>query len=182
MKKTVLITITAPDACAVDIIPALRHAISNPVPYPYDWDITITETGGPSPELIISQVLQGIPFSGAESTAAFTAQVIHDLSASGYAIVSVSPDGPGWVTLKQLNTAVNQAQRDAEELHGGDFTDGAGPDAVCGCGEPITLFEGAWLHIINPELRGTDDHDAEPDDPESVDWSGYEDEDEEGEG
>jgi hypothetical protein len=45
---------------------------------------------------------------------------------------------------------------------GEELTEGAGPDDVCGCGEPITMYDGYWLHIYNPELRGTDDHDAQP--------------------
>src|SRR6185437_4133459 len=44
------------------------------------------------------------------------------------------------------------------DVSGGDVTDEAGPDDVCGCGEPITLFEGAWVHIINPVLSGTTGH------------------------
>lgn len=127
-----------------------------------------------APELIISRILQETPFSSAESTARFTAWIISDLGRSGYAIVSVSPDGSGYVTLEQLNAAVNQARAGAGELRGGGFTDGAGPDAMCGCGEPITFYEGEWLHVINPRLRGSDDHDAEPDDPQGVDWSDYE--------
>ncbi len=70
--------------------------------------------------------------------------------------------------------------KDETGITGEDVTAGAGPDATCGCGEAITWFEGAWLHIFNPELRGTDDHEAEPDDPDSVDWSEYEDEDRDG--
>lgn len=49
-----------------------------------------------------------------------------------------------------------------EPVHGEDITEGAGPDDTCGCGEPITMYDGVWLHIYNPELRGTDDHDARP--------------------
>lgn len=45
---------------------------------------------------------------------------------------------------------------------GEDLTEGAGPDDRCGCGEPITMYEGVWLHVYNEELRGTDDHDPEP--------------------
>lgn len=63
---------------------------------------------------------------------------------------------------------------------GSELIDGAGPDATCGCGYGITYFEGAWLHVFNPELTGTDDHDAEPGDPDDVDWSDYEDDSEEG--
>jgi hypothetical protein len=51
---------------------------------------------------------------------------------------------------------------DPEPVRGEDVAEGAGPDDVCGCGEPITMYDGAWLHIFNPELRGTDDHDAHP--------------------
>jgi hypothetical protein len=50
----------------------------------------------------------------------------------------------------------------SREPSGTDLTEGVGPDAVCGCGEPITQYDGVWLHIYNPELRGTDDHDASP--------------------
>ena len=49
-----------------------------------------------------------------------------------------------------------------QTLAGGDFTDGAGPDATCVCDERITFYDGTWLHIINPQLRGTGDHDARP--------------------
>lgn len=51
----------------------------------------------------------------------------------------------------------------SDEIHGDDVTAGAGPDATCGCGERITMYDGVWLHVFNPELRGTDDHDAHPD-------------------
>jgi hypothetical protein len=43
------------------------------------------------------------------------------------------------------------------------FADHAGPgNDTCGCGEPITRSGGSWLHLYNPELQGTDDHDAAP--------------------
>jgi hypothetical protein len=48
------------------------------------------------------------------------------------------------------------------EPAGDDLTEGAGPDDVCDCGEPITMFDGRWMHIYNPELRGSDDHHAQP--------------------
>ncbi|MBB2914876.1 hypothetical protein FHS43_006188 [Streptosporangium becharense] len=32
----------------------------------------------------------------------------------------------------------------------------------CGCGEPITEYDGEWLHVYNPALTGADDHDAHP--------------------
>lgn len=86
------------------------------------------------------------------------------------------------VLSAQAGRMYTQAEMDeALLLRGGDFTSGAGPDAWCGCGERITWYGGTWMHIINPELRGTNDHDAEPGDPEDVDWTGYEDEDEEDE-
>ncbi|TDD29635.1 hypothetical protein E1287_30610 [Actinomadura sp. KC06] len=34
--------------------------------------------------------------------------------------------------------------------------------AVCGCGEPVAEYTGDWFHVLNPELRGTNDHWAEP--------------------
>jgi hypothetical protein len=43
------------------------------------------------------------------------------------------------------------------------FADHAGPqNDTCLCGEPITMSGGSWLHQYNPELQGTDDHDAAP--------------------
>lgn len=48
-------------------------------------------------------------------------------------------------------------------LTGADFTEGAyDGEEECGCGEPITWFEGGWMHIISEDLRGTGDHTAEP--------------------
>jgi hypothetical protein len=47
-------------------------------------------------------------------------------------------------------------------IRGEDITAGAGPDEHCGCGEPITWFEGEWMHIFSEQLRGTGDHTAEP--------------------
>lgn len=35
--------------------------------------------------------------------------------------------------------------------------------AICGCGDPVVLYEGYWHHVYNPALTGTDDHDAHPD-------------------
>lgn len=62
-----------------------------------------------------------------------------------------------------LRDIVDRAFLLGQELHGEDFTDGAGPDETCGCGEDITWYDGEWMHIANPALRGTDDHQAEPD-------------------
>ena len=48
---------------------------------------------------------------------------------------------------------------------GSDRADVAGSieqQGTCGCGEPIVLCDGEWLHLYNPELTGADDHDASP--------------------
>ena len=45
----------------------------------------------------------------------------------------------------------------------GDLIAGQGATADCGCGWPITDYDGEWLHVFNPELTGSDDHDARPD-------------------
>lgn len=34
--------------------------------------------------------------------------------------------------------------------------------AWCGCGERIAEYHQGWFHVLNPELRGTDDHCVEP--------------------
>lgn len=55
------------------------------------------------------------------------------------------------------------AWQEDQPLTGADVTDGASEEAeTCSCGEPITFYDGEWLHIFNPALRGTDDHDAKP--------------------
>ncbi|MFG1976933.1 hypothetical protein ACGFJC_47040 [Nonomuraea fuscirosea] len=43
-----------------------------------------------------------------------------------------------------------------------EIVDGQGDIDTCGCGEPITEYDGTWIHIINPVLTGADDHDAAP--------------------
>ena len=43
-----------------------------------------------------------------------------------------------------------------------DLIEGQGDIDICGCGYEITEYNGEWLHIINPALAGTDDHDAQP--------------------
>jgi hypothetical protein len=65
--------------------------------------------------------------------------------------------------VSQANTMLAAWQPEPRPLVGSDFTAGASDEPVpCGCGEPITCFRGSWLHIINPDLRGTDDHHAQP--------------------
>jgi hypothetical protein len=50
-----------------------------------------------------------------------------------------------------------------QPMTGADFTEGAYEgEESCGCGEPITFFEGGWMHIVSEKLRGTGDHYAEP--------------------
>lgn len=67
--------------------------------------------------------------------------------------------------LRELQLAgFTVASAEDLEVLGSDVTDGAGPDSTCGCGEPVTYYDGVWMHVFNPELRGTDDHDAHPDD------------------
>lgn len=64
--------------------------------------------------------------------------------------------------VTELRDIVGQAHQLGQKLRGEEFTEGAGPDETCGCGEEITWYDGEWLHIANPALRGTDDHNAEP--------------------
>src|SRR5690606_6416056 len=49
-----------------------------------------------------------------------------------------------------------------ELAHLADLVDGQGRVEVCTCGQPITEYEGRWLHVYNPELTGADDHEARP--------------------
>jgi hypothetical protein len=32
----------------------------------------------------------------------------------------------------------------------------------CGCGEPIIMYDGEWLHLYSPEVTGAYDHNARP--------------------
>jgi len=67
--------------------------------------------------------------------------------------------------MKAVDSALRQAYAAglSSPLTGADFTDGAyDGEEFCGCGEPITYFEGEWMHIVSEELRGTGDHTAEP--------------------
>jgi hypothetical protein len=34
--------------------------------------------------------------------------------------------------------------------------------AICGCGEKILQWRDDWYHVHNPEVRGTEDHWAQP--------------------
>jgi hypothetical protein len=74
--------------------------------------------------------------------------------------------GAAMTVLAPLLERAEKAEAElAQPLSGADFTEGASDEPVfCGCGEPITEYDGEWLHIINPVLRGTDDHDAHPGD------------------
>ena len=92
-----------------------------------------------TPEEIIWEVLQGS--AGMMTLTQRTDRIMRELTLNGYEVRD---------TLHP------------EPIRGEDITEGAGPDAFCGCGEPITMYDGVWLHIFNPELRGTDDHDADP--------------------
>jgi len=42
------------------------------------------------------------------------------------------------------------------------LVEGQGAVVYCGCGLPITEYEGAWLHVLNDDLMGTGDHDPTP--------------------
>jgi hypothetical protein len=53
--------------------------------------------------------------------------------------------------------AYDQAMQDSL-----DVTEGIEAHEICGCGEPIALYEGEWMHVYNDQLRGTGDHDAAP--------------------
>lgn len=63
----------------------------------------------------------------------------------------------------QVRDVLNELYDETMKITGADLTDGASDEEeFCGCGEPITMYDGEWLHIYNPELRGTDDHEARP--------------------
>ncbi|NAS22476.1 hypothetical protein GT755_12365 [Herbidospora sp. NEAU-GS84] len=43
------------------------------------------------------------------------------------------------------------------------LVDGQGPIGTCGCGLPVTEYEGQVVHVFNDFLMGTDDHDPDQD-------------------
>lgn len=56
-----------------------------------------------------------------------------------------------------------EGDQPADELaHLAELVDGQGPVDWCGCGEPMTEYDGVLLHVYNPALTGADDHDASP--------------------
>jgi hypothetical protein len=64
--------------------------------------------------------------------------------------------------LERFTAPVEQAAYDRAMQDSLDVTDGIDAHEICGCGEPIALYEDRWLHVYNDELRGTGDHDAAP--------------------
>jgi hypothetical protein len=54
-----------------------------------------------------------------------------------------------------------QAQRDELADLRGIVAD-QGDVKECGCGWPVTEYDGAWVHVYNDYLTGTDDHDPDP--------------------
>lgn len=64
--------------------------------------------------------------------------------------------------LERFTAPGEQAAYDRAMQDSLDVTDGIEAHDTCGCGEPIALYEGEWLHVYNERLRGTDDHDADP--------------------
>lgn len=69
------------------------------------------------------------------------------------------------LTLYQLDGKDVPDQGDADDAWTVDLrevVDGQGDVVHCSCGEPVTEYDGQWLHILNPALTGADDHDADP--------------------
>lgn len=62
---------------------------------------------------------------------------------------------------KEIATAAVERLRYQGEIRFDIVADQDGQD-FCGCGGPIVHFRGEWLHVYNPYLTGTDDHDARP--------------------
>lgn len=100
-----------------------------------------------TPEIVVQRALRKLPRTAPLRDIA--AVILTELRLSGYDVHDVLNE-PGW------------------GITGGDLTRGAGPDDTCGCGEPITRYEGKWLHnairILRSRLAaaGFDDHDARP--------------------
>lgn len=90
---------------------------------------------------------------------------LDELAAAAVDLMASQPAMPDDGSLRRLGQIVRDAHELGrnEPLTGADFTDGAWDgEEDCGCGEPITFFEGEWMHIVSEELRGTGDHVAEP--------------------
>jgi hypothetical protein len=83
-------------------------------------------------------------------------EILDDLQLAGYVII----------TQEDLSAA--------RTLAGEDIAEGAGPDAICGCGWAITWYEGEWLHVFGEKLAGGTDHDAEPDGWDALLYKGRE--------
>jgi len=57
-------------------------------------------------------------------------------------------------TAPYLTAAIHQLERTVVE--------GQGETTDCGCGWPITVHDDEWMHVYNPRLTGSDDHDPRP--------------------
>lgn len=101
---------------------------------------SVTNTQQPTPEDVIASALKELGIE--HTTSQWTAVITQKLVEAGYEILD--PNAP------------------PETPKGEDLTAGAGPDDTCGCGEPITMYDGEWLHIYNEDLRGTGDHEPKP--------------------
>jgi hypothetical protein len=60
--------------------------------------------------------------------------------------------------LEHFMAPYEQASYDRAMDDSLEVTDGIEAYDVCGCGDPIALYDGQWTHVYNDRLRGTDDH------------------------
>ena len=65
-------------------------------------------------------------------------------------------------TQQEIRDVLSGLWDKGREVTGKDLAADAGEDETCGCGWAITEYGGDWLHVYNPELTGSGDHDAEP--------------------
>lgn len=64
--------------------------------------------------------------------------------------------------FERFTASHEQAAYDRGMADSLEVTDGIEAHATCGCSDPIALYDGAWTHVYNDRLRGTDDHDPAP--------------------
>jgi hypothetical protein len=64
--------------------------------------------------------------------------------------------------LRQLEAFTAPYLQHARDTAHHEVVAGQGETTDCGCGWPITVYDGEWMHVFNPALTGSDDHDPEP--------------------
>lgn len=92
--------------------------------------------------------------------AAEVARILHNVAER---IATGQPDLVGEFTLRDRNAMdVGTARFGDVNVDLAEIVQNQGEVRACGCGWPMTEYEGDWLHVFNDDLTGTSDHEPSP--------------------